>query len=49
MNEQNLSDRVFAGIKIAIKETIEEHEREGRPYVIMKDGEVIWVETNLKK
>lgn len=41
--KKKISERIDAGVKKAIQKTIEEHIKEGRPYVVSENGEVVWV------
>jgi len=41
--EKSFTERVDEGVKAAIKAAIDEHIKEGRPYVISQDNKIVWV------
>jgi len=42
----DLNQRIVEGVQLAIKEDIEQHIKEGRPYVVSENGKITWVQTN---
>lgn len=42
----DLNQRIIEGVQLAIKEDIDQHIKEGRPYVVSENGKITWVQTN---